>query len=268
MDASRKVASIGESCVACGRCAEECPVDAISIYKGVRAVVDELKCVGCGKCAKACPAGIISIVSTNSARIRALEKAKPKKRRWYDNLWIFSSTYLILGVVNVLFAWLGMICFLTPLLIAIFGGGKTYCNKYCGRGQLFELIGGKLKLSLMNEPPEFLSSKWFRVGFLVFFMTMFGLMVYDTYLVFLGAPLKEVVTLLWVFKFPWRWANTAFVSPWIARFSFGFYGVMLTSSVLGLVTMLVYRPRSWCAYCPMGTMTQGISLIKHKRNKQ
>ncbi|MFR7479259.1 MAG: 4Fe-4S binding protein, partial [Acutalibacteraceae bacterium] len=32
--------------------------------------------------------------------------------------------------------------------------------------------------------------------------------------------------------------------------------VMLTSTVLGLVTMMLFKPRSWCVYCPMGTMTQ------------
>jgi len=263
MSVSRKVASVGASCVACGKCAKECPVDAISVYKGMYAVVDEPRCVGCARCAKACPAGVISIIPTNTARARSTEKVKPKKRHWYDYLWIYSAAYLILGFFNILFAWLGMICFLTPLLISMFGGGKAYCNKYCGRGQLFELIGGKFKLSLMKEPPKFLSSKWFRYGFLCFFMTMFGLMIYNTYLVFLGAPLKEVVTLLWVFKLPWHWTHTAFVSPWIAKFSFGLYGVMLTSSILGLVTMLAFKPRSWCVYCPMGTMTQGISVIRH-----
>lgn len=38
---------------------------------------------------------------------------------------------------------------------------------------------------------------------------------------------------------------------------------MLTSTVLGFVTMVLFRPRSWCVYCPMGTMTQGICILKH-----
>ena len=53
------------------------------------------------------------------------------------------------------------------------------------------------------------------------------------------------------------------VSPWIAQFAFGFFSVMLTSTVLGFVTMVLFRPRSWCVYCPMGTMTQGICILKH-----
>ncbi len=188
-----------------------------------------------------------------------------KQKHWYDYLWVASALYLALGLFNILFAWLGLICFIVPLMIAAIGGNKAYCNRYCGRGQLFELLGGRLGLSRKKAPPKFLRSLWFRYGFLIFFMTMFLLMVYNTYLVFAGRTLKEAVTLLWVFKLPWQWADVSFVTPWVAQFAFGFYGVMLTSTVLGLATMALYKPRSWCVYCPMGTMTQGICQLKHRK---
>ena len=188
-----------------------------------------------------------------------------KKKRWSDYLWIAELLYLFLGLFNILFAWLGMLFFTIPLLIAVFGGGKAYCNRYCGRGQLLGLLGGRWKLSRNAPPPKFLRSPWFRYVFLTFFMVMFGLMLYSTYAVFTGAPLKETVTLLWVFKLPWQWPEVGMVAPWFAQFAFGFFGVMLTSTVLGIVTMLLFRPRSWCVYCPMGTMTQGICRLKHRK---
>ena len=46
-------------CVACGVCVKICPKDAISIYKGCYAQIDEEKCIGCGICEKNCPAGVI-----------------------------------------------------------------------------------------------------------------------------------------------------------------------------------------------------------------
>ena len=70
-----------------------------------------------------------------------------KKKHWYEWLWVLSAAYLILGFFNILFAWLGLLCFFIPLLLAIFGKEKAYCNRYCGRGQLFELLGGRLGLS-------------------------------------------------------------------------------------------------------------------------
>ncbi|SCP94769.1 4Fe-4S binding protein [Anaerobium acetethylicum] len=189
---------------------------------------------------------------------------KNKKKNWNDYIWIMSAVYMILGFVNIMFAWLGLICFLVPLGISLVKGKKSYCNHFCGRGQMFDVLGNKLKLSRQKDIPAFLRSNWFRYGFLTFFMIMFANMVFMTYLVFAGSgSLKEVVTLIWTIKMPWDWAyNGAASSPWIAQFAFGFYGMMLTSTVLGLVTMALYKPRSWCVYCPMGTMTQGICKIK------
>ena len=137
------------------------------------------------------------------------------KKKWYDYLWILSLTYLILGFFNILFAWLGLLCFFIPLIISVVKGNKAYCNKYCGRGQLFSLIGGRFGLSRRKDVPAWMRSKYFRYGFLVFFFAMFF--------------------------------------------------VMLTSTVLGLVTMVLFKPRSWCVYCPMGTMTQLICKAKAPR---
>lgn len=51
-----------EHCVACGSCAKVCPIGAISVWRGVTAVVDTGRCVGCGKCKQECPAGAILVV--------------------------------------------------------------------------------------------------------------------------------------------------------------------------------------------------------------
>ena len=64
-----------------------------------------------------------------------------RAKRWYDYLWLWTFLYFALGFFNILFAWLGMIDFMLPLLIAAFGGNKFYCNNLCGRGQLFDLLG-------------------------------------------------------------------------------------------------------------------------------
>ena len=187
------------------------------------------------------------------------------KKKWYDYLWIFSTIYLLLGFVNILFAWLGLICFITPLAISIIKGNKGYCNRYCGRGQLFSMLGGRFGLSRKKDMPRWMVSPWFRYGFLTFFMIMFGLMLWNTYLVFADVKsLKQVITLFWTFKVPWNWAyHGTLFSTGVAQFAFGFYSIMLTSTLLGLLTMVLFKPRSWCVYCPMGTMTQMICKIKN-----
>ncbi len=186
------------------------------------------------------------------------------KKRWYDYLWIFSCIYLALGFFNILFAWLGLLCFLIPLIFAA-AGSKGYCNRYCGRGQLFALLGGRFGLSRKKDIPAWMKSKAFRYGFLIFFFVMFFQMLYSTFLVFSGASdLKQVVTLLWTFQLPWHWAYQGqAVHPGAVQFAFGFYSVMLTSTLLGFLTMVLFKPRSWCVYCPMGTMTQLICKAKN-----
>ena len=189
-----------------------------------------------------------------------------RTKKWYDYLWIWSIAFFVLGFFNIMFAYLGLIDFILPIVWAAVGKDKGFCNRYCGRGQLFEVIGKGLKLSRMKKTPDFLVSKFFRYGFLAFFMTMFANMLHVTYLVFAGArDLKEVITLLWTFKIPFHWAYTASGIPdAMAQFAFGFYSIMLTSTILGMAVMLLYKPRSWCAFCPMGTMTQCICKMKNK----
>ena len=92
-----------------------------------------------------------------------------KAKHWYDYLWVYAIIYFALGFFNILFAWLGMIDFLLPLLIAIFGGNKFFCNHLCGRGQLFSKLGTDLKCSRCKPTPRWMSSKWLRYGFLTLF---------------------------------------------------------------------------------------------------
>ena len=156
-----------------------------------------------------------------------------KQKHWYDYLWIVTPIYLGLGFFNILFAWLGMIFFCLPLLIAIFGGSKLYCNRYCDRGQFLSLLGGRLKLSRNKPTPRWMRTKAFRYGFLVFFFLMFFQMLFTTYLV--GAGAKDIgafVKLFWTFQVPWHWA---------------YHGT---------------KPRTWCVFCPMGTMTQLLCTLR------
>ena len=45
---------ISDECIACGACAAECPVGAISEGDG-KYVIDADVCVSCGSCAEQCP---------------------------------------------------------------------------------------------------------------------------------------------------------------------------------------------------------------------
>ena len=55
---------------------------------------------------------------------------------------------------------------------------------------------------------------------------------------------------------------------WIASLLYlvlGFFNILF--AWLGLLTMVLFKPRSWCVYCPMGTMTQLICKAKHPNTR-
>ena len=54
----------------------------------------------------------------------------------------------------ILFAWLGLLFFFIPLIISAVRGTKGYCNHYCGRGQVFGLLGGRFGLSRQHHTVE------------------------------------------------------------------------------------------------------------------
>ena len=50
---------ISDSCISCGSCAEQCPVEAISQGADFY-VIDADKCISCGSCAEQCPMAAIA----------------------------------------------------------------------------------------------------------------------------------------------------------------------------------------------------------------
>jgi len=46
--------NINDTCINCGACESECPVDAISEKDGMR-WIDAAKCTDCGACVGVCP---------------------------------------------------------------------------------------------------------------------------------------------------------------------------------------------------------------------
>lgn len=106
----------------------------------------------------------------------------------------------MLSFFNILFAWLGPLCFFIPLAITFTGGDKGYYNRLCGRGRLFSLLGGRFDLSRRANIPRWVKNRTFRYGFLDFPLLMFFQILWNTHLVFAGAQeLRQTVTLLWTF---------------------------------------------------------------------
>lgn len=77
-----KARLLAGKCIACGRCAPECPVEAISYDAAGEPVVDLARCIGCRRCVKVCPVDALEIFYTEEA-LRAIEELK-RRGRWAE----------------------------------------------------------------------------------------------------------------------------------------------------------------------------------------
>ncbi len=185
------------------------------------------------------------------------------KKHWYHYLWLWSVFFFAAGLFNIMFAWLGLVSFILPLVFAFGAGTKGFCNRYCDRGQLLRMFGGQLGFSRNHVMPNWMKSKAFRYGFMAFFFATFGNILYTTWLIAQGADnLTEALTLFWAWQVPWDFAYRGGAEEWTVAFAFKLYGFLLTSEIIAIGSMLYFKPRSWCVYCPMGTLTQIICRSK------
>lgn len=186
------------------------------------------------------------------------------KKHWYDYLWIVSPIYLTLGFFNIIYAWIGLIFFYLYSLRSL-KEIKCIATDIATVASFYPYSVKKLKLSRYRDTPSWMKSKAFRYAFLAFFLVMFANMLYVTYLVMTGVKDGgSFIKLFWTFKVPWPFAIDPTITPWVNQFALGFYSLMLTSTLIGVIVMILYKPRTWCSFCPMGTMTQTICAIKAK----
>jgi ferredoxin len=52
---------IGEKCIGCTKCAQQCPSGAIEARPFERQVIDPARCIRCGGCLQVCPSGAVSV---------------------------------------------------------------------------------------------------------------------------------------------------------------------------------------------------------------
>ncbi|CAI3713717.1 hypothetical protein CNEO4_730001 [Clostridium neonatale] len=54
----------------------------------------------------------------------------------------------------------------------------------------------------------------------------------------------------------------------MAQFAFGFYSILIISILLRFISIILFKQISCFVYCPLGTMTQKICIVKNKSNKK
>lgn len=156
---------------------------------------------------------------------------------WFMNklfeLWKkYSYALLLIFVVVSLFDFrIGMaaiICMIAPIIVSFFRG-RFWCGNLCPRGNFYDNVVSRFS---KNKPvPKFLKSTFFRILVVLFMFTMFGLGV------------KQ------------NWGNPAGIGM-------VFYRIIVITTLIGIILSLFYNHRTWCHFCPMGSISAFVSYFR------
>ncbi|MFC1771003.1 4Fe-4S binding protein [Candidatus Margulisiibacteriota bacterium] len=152
-----------------------------------------------------------------------MKKVKNEKKSRKTLQWILGSLLiplLIAGMINPYVGYVIMAMMISLITISIFKG-RYWCGWLCMRGSFlerhFSSFSGQRKI------PEFFKSIYFRLFIIIVLMGMFSLQ-------------------LWL-------------AGWdLAKIGMIFVRLCIVTTLVAIPLGLIYRPRIWCSFCPMGTI--------------
>ena len=185
-----------------------------------------------------------------------------KKFNLYDGFFVVPIVFFALSLVNVTLGVLGLICAVTPFVLVYKKRDTVWCKSYCPRAGFFTKVFRKI--SLNKKAPNWLYTQKTKRFVQNFFCVNLMMMTMSTVMVALGKmPPMDYVRFLMAFPVPMELPQLIqFSEPdALLHFSYRIFSIMFTSTVIGSVMGLLYRPRSWCGICPVQTLTK--TMIKN-----
>lgn len=130
-----------------------------------------------------------------------------------------------------------VVLIMAGLMITSFFSGRYWCGNICPHGSLFDSL--ILPISKNKKIPQIFKSKYFITGFLIFFMWNFT---------------RKILNIV-----P-SWGTYDFLD----KLGFIFSNTYLMVLIVGGLFAIFINPRTWCQFCPMGSM-QKISYTIGKK---
>ncbi|MBE0450994.1 MAG: 4Fe-4S binding protein [Clostridia bacterium] len=181
----------------------------------------------------------------------------------FDWLFIGTLAFFSLGIVHIIFSWLGLICMVTPFIMAARSGKRPWCTTpYCPRAHFFNRFLNRY--SLKKKAPEGLFSEKTKQLVLRLFCINLFFAGMSTLMVYLGR-LEPMIYLRFLMAFPMPFDLPQLLELNLPQFlvhaSYRLYSIMLTSTIIGVGLGLIFKPRTWCGICPIQTLT----TVKNRR---
>ncbi len=147
------------------------------------------------------------------------------RNKWQPYLFWILLAFLAIGFVYPAIGVIALVCMLAPVAIAPFRG-RLWCGNWCPRGSFYDNV--LARFSPRRPIPPFFRSKGLRMFMLAFIITVFSVQTY------------------------FAWGD-------LAAMGRVFINLIFVTTLVGVVLGLVYQQRTWCAFCPMGTLASWLS---------
>lgn len=187
-----------------------------------------------------------------------------KHKKW---LAMVPIAYFGIGLLDIHLAIVGSICMVLPFYFLVTTKQKGWCQHMCPRSYLLTHFGSMRKKA--RKLPKWLRNPDFKTWMVYYFGFSLLVMSLTTTRVALGEMnAMEQVRLFFVMpvtdSLP-QWVPFVEASSWVTHLAYRMYSMMLSTTLLGLVLGWLYPPRTWCAICPISTLsTQYIKAQKAK----
>ncbi len=141
--------------------------------------------------------------------------------------WIL-LVFLAAGLVYPAIGVIALICMLAPVAVSFYKG-RFWCGNFCPRGSFYDNVLSKV--SPQKPIPHVFRSAGLRVFMLLFIIAVFSVQMY------------------------YAWGD-------LAAMGMVFIRIILITTLVGIALGMLYHQRTWCSFCPMGTLASWISTVR------
>lgn len=153
---------------------------------------------------------------------------------WKKYSFILLIAFIIVGLFDLRIGLVALVCMIAPVVTS-FIKGRFWCGNLCPRGSFYDSIISKFIRK--KKVPAFLKSVYFRTAITILMLTMF---------------------------------TTGMIKNWGNLYGMGMvvYRLIVVTTIIGIGLALVYNHRTWCNFCPMGSISALVSFFRNKKNKE